>query len=264
MDSLDKIKYKIEEFLLPHNQYYHHVHWKNQYVLHHTVSGKGAKGDGNWWIMDPLRIATAFIVQWDGRLFSMFDDWQKWGHHLGVKVKVFRENNISYKFRLRSNKTKYVANNEILNQQSIGWEIDSWGPLMELNGKWYPVRKNKKTLIISPDIRIKPIPKENIQFYGVPFRGFYAYEKYTDDALKTTEESILAVNEIYDLPLDYDETMWDVSKEALEGKKGIWSHCSYRKDKFDCHPQPELIQMLKSLNGGSSLPLPPWIKEKTV
>ena len=41
--------------------------------------------------------------------------------------------------------------------------------------------------------------------------------------------------------------MWEVSQDALCGKPGIYTHVSFRKDKSDCHPQKELIQMLKEL-----------------
>ena len=41
--------------------------------------------------------------------------------------------------------------------------------------------------------------------------------------------------------------MWEVSAEALKGKQGVWSHTSFRFDKSDIHPQPEIIEMLKSL-----------------
>lgn len=34
---------------------------------------------------------------------------------------------------------------------------------------------------------------------------------------------------------------------ANEGGSGIWSHTSYRKDKFDVYPHPKLIEMLQSL-----------------
>jgi hypothetical protein len=34
---------------------------------------------------------------------------------------------------------------------------------------------------------------------------------------------------------------------ANEGGRGIWSHTSYRKDKFDVYPHPKLIEMLQSL-----------------
>jgi len=43
--------------------------------------------------------------------------------------------------------------------------------------------------------------------------------------------------------------MWDVSQRALSGEPGIWTHVSYRQKpgKTDCHPQPELIEMLKTI-----------------
>jgi hypothetical protein len=33
----------------------------------------------------------------------------------------------------------------------------------------------------------------------------------------------------------------------LRGDKGIFTHVSYRKDKRDCHPQKELVEILKSI-----------------
>jgi hypothetical protein len=41
--------------------------------------------------------------------------------------------------------------------------------------------------------------------------------------------------------------MWEVNKDAMSGKAGVWAHVSCRKDKVDVFPQPELIDMLKSL-----------------
>jgi len=45
----------------------------------------------------------------------------------------------------------------------------------------------------------------------------------------------------------YNGNMWDVNEDALNGEPGVWTHVSYRSDKSDCHPQPELIDVLKSL-----------------
>jgi hypothetical protein len=41
--------------------------------------------------------------------------------------------------------------------------------------------------------------------------------------------------------------MWEVTSKALNLEEGIFTHASYRKDKSDCFPQYELIDMLKSL-----------------
>ncbi len=54
--------------------------------------------------------------------------------------------------------------------------------------------------------------------------------------------------ERYEIPLTYNEDMWDVSDRALAGQDGVWSHTSYRSDKSDIHPQPEMIAMLKALS----------------
>ena len=46
---------------------------------------------------------------------------------------------------------------------------------------------------------------------------------------------------------DYKKDMWDISRSALSGSPGIYTHVSYRKDKSDCHPQKDLIENLKNL-----------------
>jgi hypothetical protein len=42
--------------------------------------------------------------------------------------------------------------------------------------------------------------------------------------------------------------MWDLDNEALTGKNGVFTHVTYRADKSDMHPQPELIAMLTKLH----------------
>ena len=41
--------------------------------------------------------------------------------------------------------------------------------------------------------------------------------------------------------------MFETNEKALKGYHGVWTHTSYRTDKSDCHPQPELIEMLKNI-----------------
>ncbi|MDP6388249.1 MAG: hypothetical protein QGG63_03200, partial [Candidatus Pacebacteria bacterium] len=41
---------------------------------------------------------------------------------------------------------------------------------------------------------------------------------------------------------------FEFNEDAYNGKiKGMWTHTSTRKDKFDLFPQPNLIDMLRSL-----------------
>jgi hypothetical protein len=51
----------------------------------------------------------------------------------------------------------------------------------------------------------------------------------------------------YDIPKDYNEDIWDVTKRAMSGYDGIFTHNSVRKDKSDMYPCPRVIDMLKSL-----------------
>jgi hypothetical protein len=42
--------------------------------------------------------------------------------------------------------------------------------------------------------------------------------------------------------------MWDYSRAAMNGSPGIFTHVSFRKDKSDCFPQVELVEVLKGKN----------------
>lgn len=207
---LDKIVF--EEF--PPEQYYRRKGNKKQIVLHHTVSGKGLEGDLNWWLSTTSRIATAFIIGRDGKIHQNFSS-KYWAHHLGIKQSVFTEHNISLN-----------ANNTWLNINSIGIELDSWGGLKE--------EELKKV-------------DGFVERYPDNYRGYEYFEQYTPKQIASLKELLIYLCEKYEIPKDYNEDMWDVSKNALEGKAGIWSHTSYRKDKSDVHPQPSLIKTLKKL-----------------
>jgi len=55
----------------------------------------------------------------------------------------------------------------------------------------------------------------------------------------------------YNIPFKYDYDVLfgtgTVSRAALSGEKGVYTHNSVRTDKSDVFPQKELIEMLKSI-----------------
>jgi N-acetyl-anhydromuramyl-L-alanine amidase AmpD len=203
----------------PSNQYIRKQTNKKQLVLHHTVSGQGVDGDIAWWRKTTQRIGTAIIIDWKGKIYQCFSS-KYWAYHLG-------------------------AGDANLDKGSIGIEIDSWGGLVKHNRLWYPAKWDKKLKKNIANISLSPV--KNIQKYPKGFRGFYAFEKYTDEQIEALRKLLVFFSKKYKIPLDYNEDMWDVSDKAMRGKEGIWTHVSYRKDKSDCHPQTELIEMLKSL-----------------
>lgn len=212
---------KIEKVHFPESQYVQEAFDKKQIYLHHTASGKGAEGDIRYWLSDKKRIATCVIITWDGKILQLFSS-KFWGHHLGVKSKVFRDLGLA-------------PINKKLNQASIAIEIDSWGPLEKRGEEYFSWAGTK-------------VPREDVIFYHNGFKGHHYYEKYTPQQIETVRMLLEFWGNKYNIPLDYDhEAMWNVSKKALTGEPGVYTHNSVRSDKCDIVPQPDLIQMLKGL-----------------
>lgn len=203
---------KIIDNFLNKGEYITEVFPKKQIYLHHTVSSSDSvEGDISWWNENKDRVATAYIIRGDGVIYRVFDD-KFWAHHLGLKLE----------------------NNTVLNRGSIGIELDNAGQLRYDKGQY-----------ISSFGRV--IPSDKVQYYQKPFRGFNYFEKYSNAQIAALKELLLDLNKRYNIPLKYNEDMWDISQNALKGNTGVYTHVSVRKDKSDCHPQPELIEMLKTL-----------------
>lgn len=224
----EAIKYKeldINEIVnvdFPVDQYIREQTDKNQIVLHHTVSGQGVNGDIAWWRKTTARVGTAIIIGWDGKIYQCFSS-KYWAYHLGLKT----------------------SNNKKLNKNSIGIEIDSWGGLVELDGNWYPAKWDATLKKTVANTKLEPV--KDVVVYPKKYRGYYGFEKYTDAQIESVRQLLVYWGDKYNIPLNYNHSMFDVSNEALSGKSGVWTHTSFRKDKSDCHPDDGLIQMLKSL-----------------
>lgn len=212
---------RIKPIDFPKNKYFKDLHKKLQVTIHHTVSPQDSiKGDVATWLNSKYRIATAIIIAGDGTPYQLFSS-KYWAYHLGIKRRVFNARKIPY---------------QRLDKISIGVEIDAAGGLTKKgDGKWY-------------DYYGHHISTNEVIEYPDGFRGYYGFQKYTSDQIETLKDLLIFWNNRYDIPLKYNEDMWDVSDNALKGEAGIWSHVSYRSDKSDCHPQPELIEMLRSLD----------------
>lgn len=224
---------QVKDFEFPNDQYYPvHTH-KKQIGLHHLASGPGM-GYLDWWLSTTSKIATCCIVHREGNIDTLFSS-KFYAKSLGIKVVVFDQHKVDRIYRTRANGTRYVANNEILDEGLIGLEINSWGQLELKNGKYYSWAGTK-------------VDSDNVHYYEKAYRGFHYYEKYTAAQIESTRLLLIYWRDSYGIDIEYKgDRMFDVCKEALQGENGVWSHTSYRSDKFDLHPQPELIAMLKTL-----------------
>lgn len=215
----------------PENQFFKESFSKNQVFLHHTVSGPGAMGDINYWISTPDKVGTAIVLDRDGTVYQCYDE-QYWAYHLGLQLKTFEINKVTYKS---------------LDKTSIGIEIDCWGGLVkdETDNTWHPALWDVTTAKYVPNKKVAAI--KNVQEYEKGYRGFYGFEKYTPEQIQTVKELLLSYKERFKIDLTYNDDIFDVNLRALKGENGVFTHTSVRYDKSDIHPQPEMIAMLKTL-----------------
>jgi len=218
---------KIHPVAFPSNKYFHEVYDKTQIVLHHTISGDGIDGDISTWEHDPANVAVCILIDRAGIPWQLFSS-KFWAYHLG-------------------------AGNHWLDRHSIAIEIDNWGWLQPGDGKvqyFNHPPKPIQTQVGKYYAYYGNVVNANVQNYPSKFRGYNYFEKYTMAQIRTVGELLLYWNKMYNIPLTYKPEMWDVSTDALAGKSGVWTHVSYRpiNQKSDCHPQPELIEMLQTLD----------------
>jgi len=222
---------KIEVMSFPDDQFVHEEYEKNQIVIHHTISGNGVEGDVSSWEATTERVATCIIIDRDGIPWQLFSS-KYWAGHLG-------------------------AGNINLDKHSLAVELDNWGWLIPGDGTIKQFGKNSdgtskfiRTVLGKYYAYYGNSVTVPMQYYETGFRGYYYYEQYPEKQLRTLGELLLYWKMRYGISLNYNSDMWDVSPRALSGTSGVWTHVSYRSmtEKQDCHSQPSLIKMLKTLS----------------
>lgn len=212
---------KIKWYAAPDKEYYKEVFPKVQAVVHHTASGGNSMGDIDYLNKKDGKVHVALWIDRDGQIWQAFST-KYHAPHLGTPTSTFK---------------KFKVNNtvEALHKCSVGIEMDSWGYLTKKGDKFYAYT----------GAEVKP---ENVITYPEGFLGQKYYEKYYEPQLKALKDILEYLCDTYDIAREYQCDMWAVSANALAGKSGIFTHISYREDgKWDCHPQKELINVLKSI-----------------
>lgn len=201
----------IQYNLPPHN-YCKEQTDKSQIVLHHTCNNGSAMSCIDWWsyrLGGKGTIATCIVIDKNGDVYQAFSS-KYWAYSIGLGVKA-------------------------LEKMIVAIELASWGGLRFRGGKY---RAYTGAII----------PEENVVLYNKPFRGYQAFERYTDAQIKSAILMTKYFAEKFEIPITFEyEKMFEHSKDAVKGVSGLYSHVSYRKDKSDCHPQPSLIQALKEM-----------------
>ncbi len=215
----------IKQNPLKDNEYVKVNTKKDAIVLHHTAGGHNPMWTINSWDNDTRgRIATSFVIggksisgdaSLDGIVCMAFNH-KYWAWHLGVK-----------------------GTNGRLDKKSIGIEICNYGPITKgKDGKFYNWVN-------------KPMPSTDVYDLGVVWRGYRYFHKYTNAQLDSLLNILRWLSQEHGIDISSNKPWsidsFNVNQDALSGGSGLWTHVNYRKDKTDCHPQPELIQMLNSI-----------------
>lgn len=223
----------IERVYLDTDEYvqdYGKIKPKNLF-LHHTAGWDNPYNTVHGWNVDKLgRVATQYVIgglningdsKHDGKVIETFPDGYI-GWHLG---KVGNMNASIY---------------------SVGIELNNFGYLNKRGDKYFTYTNRE-------------VPCDQVVDLGYEFRGYRYWHKYSDEQIKSLRKLILHIVEIYPL-IDITkglmaklETTTPLNAFEFDNKAynaseyGMWSHTSVRKDKFDCFPQPELVNMIKSI-----------------
>lgn len=218
---------KIKQLPLKETEYFKDVNDKKQIVLHHTAGNSSGVNVVNSWNNDKRgRIATFCVISGagssntkDGEIVQAFSS-KYWAYHLGIKSEVFLSKGLKH---------------QILDKTSIGIEVCNWGPLEEINGKFYNYVDGE-------------VNAADVCTLDEPYKGFKHWHAYTDAQIESLIQLLKYLSETYNIPLKYSyDEFFKVSTTALKGLPGLYTHNSYRKDKTDVYPSPKLILALKGL-----------------
>lgn len=220
--SITAAQLNIKNVDFPESQYIRTEIPKTQIYLHHTAGNAFGEQVFKDWASNPERIATCVTISGpgdvDGQIVQGFDS-KYWAFHLGLKESTFERFNVPYRS---------------LDRISIGIEICNWGQISKRGNKFYTYVNRQ-------------IPANQVIELEKPFKGYKYYHNYSDAQIESVRKLLLFWGERYRIPLKYNPGIWDLSKDALSGMPGVYTHNSVRTDKVDVYPHPKLIQMLKSL-----------------
>ena len=209
----------------PATQYFKEEFPKTQIYLHHTAGNASGQQVFAGWASNAERIATCVSVSGpssnsvDGQIVQGFSS-KHWAYHLGLKESTFQKFNVPYKS---------------LDKLSIGIEVCNWGQLTIKDGKFYNYVNRE-------------VPANQVCELSKPHRGFKYYHNYSDAQIESVKHLLILWKDKFNIPLTYNEDIWDVTTRALKGESGVFTHNSVRLDKVDMYPHPKLIEMLQSLS----------------
>jgi N-acetyl-anhydromuramyl-L-alanine amidase AmpD len=218
---------KIIQRNLPESNYFKVACDKKIICVHHTAGNSNPLAVVDDWKNRTDHVATAFIIGGKPKAGDKtFVD--------GDIVQAFSSKYYAYHLGLKTNMNVPIA------KSSIGIELCNFGWLTKkADGKYY-------TYVNSV------VPAEEVIELDKEYRGYKYWHKYTDGQLLSLRDLLIYLCDKYNIPKKYQgDEIFDLNQRALNGESGIWSHTSFRSDKFDISPQPSIKRILSTLEASS-------------
>lgn len=230
MNFLDR----ITMIQLPEDQYEREETTKDTIYLHHTAGGANAVSVLDYWKSNAENVATAFVIDGYGKIFQCFSS-KYWAWHLGGESQLYP------KYDYPNGRPKGALSSHVLNSKAIGIEMCSWGPIKSVTD-----HAGKPAFMTAASAEY--IDASKVRHLDKPYKGYSNYQFYTPNQLSSLKDLLRYVSDKWHIPTAWKGMgMFSIDPRAQAGQPGIWTHTSVRTDKYDCWPQPELIDVLTTL-----------------
>lgn len=239
LDTDFSTKLEIKKYYLNPNEYFRTNEPKTSIFLHHTAGWENPYNVINDWERDTRgRIGTAYVVggvnpktlddRYDGEIVECFNPLTGYAWHLGI-------------------------GNRPLHRNSIGIEMCNFGWLTKDSMSKYRTYVNSE------------VHPSQVEYLPKPFRGYQFYQKYSDAQIVAIRQLIIDLGKKtgIDVTLGLQrrlKTLKDPYKAFSydpsigDNAHGLFLHTNVSKpnrfgnfEKWDCWPQDELIEMIKTL-----------------
>ena len=229
---------EIDKAYLDGNEYvkdYGKIQPEN-FFIHHTAGWNNPYNTINSWNKDDRgRVATQYCIGGTSVKVGSYGD----DKYNGTVVECFPDNYIGWHLG--------KVGNFNMSKYSSAVEINNFGYVTKKNGKYYTYVNSE-------------VPESMVCDLGYEFRGHQYWHAYTKEQIESLGLLIKHVKNIYpdiDMSAGLPQLLKDgvhpkeafgFNDDAYNGRiKGLWTHTNVRKDKFDCFPQPELVDLLKTI-----------------
>jgi N-acetyl-anhydromuramyl-L-alanine amidase AmpD len=205
--------------------------------IHHTAGWNNPYKTIKSWNNDKRgRVATQYLIGGTSIKIGKYGD----DKYNGTVVECFPDNYLGWH-------TGKVGNFNKVSKLSVGIEINNFGYAKKKGDKFYNY------------VNVE-VPADMICDLGYEFRGHRYWHAYTNEQIESLRLLIMHIKDTYP-KINLENGLPRLLKEGVHPKDafeynencnygrelGVWTHTNIRKDKFDCFPQPELVEMLKNL-----------------